>query len=202
MTDKELGMDLEIDINESSDIWSFRNNNKINNDSKYIIQQNKKDLSDIDILNQKVKDNLINLSKKKHVISLDSDIKYFNEEKKDLYFFKKSIEKELEIFESERKNKIKEKEYNNLLNIKMTLSEMHQGNYLFITDNDLIVNLPKNLLPNTNKDDIGNEYQITMKEIESLIPSDDIIAKMHLKLSQNNIGFNRIVLLIFLRRII
>ena len=190
MTDKELGMDLEIDINESSDIWSFRNNNKINNDSKYIIQQNKKDLSDIDILNQKVKDNLINLSKKKHVISLDSDIKYFNEEKKDLYFFKKSIEKELEIFESERKNKIKEKEYNNLLNIKMTLSEIHQGNYLFITDNDLIVNLPKNLLPNTNKDDIGNEYQITMKEIESLIPSDDIIAKMHLKLSQNNIGFN------------
>jgi len=68
MTDKELGMDLEIDINESSDIWSFRNNNKINNDSKYIIQQNKKDLSDIDILNQKVKDNLINLSKKKNLI--------------------------------------------------------------------------------------------------------------------------------------
>ena len=61
MTDKELGMDLEIDISGSSDIWSFRNNNKINNDSKYIIQQNKKDLSDIDILNQKVKDNLINL---------------------------------------------------------------------------------------------------------------------------------------------
>ena len=68
----------------------------------------------------------------------------------------------------------------------MTLSEINQGNCLFVTNKDIMVNLPKNLLINTNLDDIGNEYQINMKEIENLIPNDDIIAKMHLKYSENN----------------
>ena len=186
MKKNDININLDLDINESSDIWSFRNKDNKESLSDDDTNKNK---SIIDILKQRVTQNLKNLTKKKHIISLENDIKYYEEETKNLNFFKKSIEKELEIFESERKNKIENKNNNNennLVNINMTLSEINRGNCLFVTNNDLMINLPKNLIGNINNDDIGNEFKINIKEIDSLIPSEDIVAKMHLKFSKNN----------------
>ena len=174
--------DFDIDIDESSEMWSFRNKNEdsINNN-------NKKEPSIIDILTQKVNKTLIDSNKKKRNKISDTNIKYYEEERKNLDFFKKSIEKELEIFESERKmDLIKNKDKTNLMNLNMTLSDINIGKCTFVTKDDLIVNLPNYFLPKTNIDDIGNDYQINMKEIERLIPSDDSVAKLHLEYSKGN----------------
>ena len=174
--------DFDIDLDESSEVWSFRNKNEdsINNN-------NKKEPSIIDILTQKVNKTLIDSNKKKRNKISDTNIKYYEEERKNLDFFKKSIEKELEIFESERKmDLIKNKDKTNLMNLNMTLSDINIGKCTFVTKDDLIVNLPNYFLPKTNIDDIGNDYQINMKEIERLIPSDDSVAKLHLEYSKGN----------------
>ena len=101
-TESENEFDVDIDIDESSELWSFRNKN---NDS--INNNNKKEPSIIDILTQKVNKTLIDSNKRKRNKLSDTNIKYYEEERKNLDFFKKSVEKELEIFESERKNEFK-----------------------------------------------------------------------------------------------
>ena len=167
-------VDIDIDMDESSEVWSFRNK------EESVENNNKKELSTIERLTQKVNQTLINSSKNRNNIISDNDIKYFEEESKNLDFFKKSVEKELEIFESERKLQImnKNKDKKNLMNLNMTLSELNLGKGVFVTKDDIIVNLPSNFLNNTNSDDIGNEYIISMNEIERLIPTDDYVAKL------------------------
>ena len=180
-TETENDFDVDIDIDESSELWSFRNKNE---DS---FNNNIKEPSIIDILTQKVNKTLIDSNKKKRNKISDTNIKYYEEERKNLDFFKKSVEKELEIFESERKKEIiNNKDKNNLMNLNMTLSDINIGKCTFVTKDDLIVNLPNYFLPKTNMDDIGNEYQINMKEIDRLIPSDDSVAKLHLEYSKEN----------------
>ena len=183
-TESENDVDIDIDIDESSELWSFRNKNdeSTNNTNK------KKEPSIIDILTQRINKTLIDSNKKKRNKISETNLKYYEEETKNLDFFKKSVEKELEIFESERKMQImnKNKDKNNLMNLNMTLSDINIGKCLFVTKDDLFVNLPNYFLPNTTMDDIGNEYQINMKEIDRLIPSDDSVAKLHLEYSKDN----------------
>ena len=95
--DIDTDLDVDIDIDESSELWSFRNKDDSSN------RNNKKEVSNIDILTQKVNQALIKSTHKKHNIISEPNLKYFEEENKNLDFFKKSVEKELEIFESERK---------------------------------------------------------------------------------------------------
>ena len=179
---KTTGISVDIDIDESSELWSFRNKD----DSISI--KNEKDLSTIEKLTNKVNQTLIKETKNKNKIISEPNLKYFEEETKNLDFFKKSIEKELEIFESERKLQLmnKNKEKNNLMNLNMTLSELNQGTSVFVTRDDLIINLPSNFLINTNSDDIGNEFIINLKEVDRLIPTDDYISKFHLEYSKDN----------------
>ena len=182
--ENENDCDVDIDIDESSEFWSFRNKNteSLNNDT------NKKEPTIVDILMQKVNKTLIDSNKKKRNKISDTNIRYFEEETKNLDFFKKSVEKELEIFESERKMQLmnKNKEKNNLMNLNMTLSELNKGTSVFVTKDDLIINLPSNFLINTNSDDIGNEFIINLKEVDKYIPSDDYISKFHLEYSKDN----------------
>ena len=182
--ENENDCDVDIDIDESSEFWSFRNKNteSINNDT------NKKGQTIVDILTQKVNKTLIDSNKKKRNKISDTNIRYFEEETKNLDFFKKSVEKELEIFESERKMQLmnKNKDKKNLMNLNMTLSDINKGKCTFVTKDDLIVNLPNYFLQNINTDDIGNEFQINMNEIDKIIPSDDSVAKLHLEYSKEN----------------
>ena len=173
---------VDIDLDESSEVWSFRNKEELskNND--------KKELSITETLTQKVNQTLIKSTQKKPKIFLDVNTKYYEEESKNLDFFKKSVKKELEIFESERKMQLlnKKTKENNLLNLKMTLIKFNFWKCIFVTKDDLIVNLPNNFLSNTNLDDIGNEYQINMREIDKLVPNDDFIAKLHSEYSKDS----------------
>ena len=175
-------VDVDIDIDESSEVWSFRNKDESSD------VNNKKELSTIEKLTQKVNQYLIKSTQNKNNIISEPDLKYFVEETKNLDFFKKSIEKELEIFESERKMQLinKNKDKKNLMNLNMTLSELSFGKGIFVTKDDLIVNIPSNFLPNTNLDDIGNEFIVNMNEIDRLIPTDDYVAKLHLEFSKDN----------------
>ena len=183
-SENENDCDVDIDIDESSEFWSFRNKNteSLNNDT------NKKEPTIVDILTQKVNKTLIDSNKKKRNKISDTNIRYFEEETKNLDFFKKSVEKELEIFESERKMQLmnKNKDKKNLMNLNMTLSEINIGKCTFVTKDNLIVNLPNYFLQNINTDDIGNEFQINMNEIDKIIPSDDSVAKLHLEYSKEN----------------
>ena len=182
--ENENDCDVDIDIDESSEFWSFRNKNteSLNNDT------NKKEPTIVDILMQKVNKTLIDSNKKKRNKISDTNIRYFEEETKNLDFFKKSVEKELEIFESERKMQLmnKNKDKKNLMNLNMTLSDINIGKCTFVTKDDLIVNLPNYFLQNINTNDIGNEFQINMNEIDKIIPSDDSVAKLHLEYSKEN----------------
>ena len=175
-------VDIDIDIDESSEVWSFRNKDES------VETNNKKELSTIERLTQKVNQTLINSTKNRNNIISEPNIKYFEEESKNLNFFKKSVEKELEIFESERKLQLmnKNKDKKNLMNLNMTLSELNLGKGVFVTKDDVIVNLPSNFLNNTNSDDIGNEYIISMNEIDRLIPTDDYVAKLHQEYSKDD----------------
>ena len=183
-SENENDCDVDIDIDESSEFWSFRNKNteSLNNDT------NKKEPTIVDILMQKVNKTLIDSNKKKRNKISDTNIRYFEEETKNLDFFKKSVEKELEIFESERKMQLmnKNKDKKNLMNLNMTLSEINIGKCTFVTKDNLIVNLQNYFLQNINTDDIGNEFQINMNEIDKIIPSDDSVAKLHLEYSKEN----------------
>ena len=123
------------------------------------------------------------MTKKKNSIALDSNYKNFEENKKFIDVFKKNAEKELEIFESERKmNKNKN---NGLINIDCTLSELTMGKGTFVTKDDLILNLPSSFLNKTKMEDIGNSYSINITEINRLIPNDEFVSKLHLFYSQN-----------------
>ena len=175
-------VDVDIDIDESSEIWSFRNKDESSEVNK------KKELSTIEKLTQKINQTLINSTQNKNNLTSDPNLKYFEEETKNLDFFKKSVEKELEIFESERKMQLmnKNKDKNNIMNLTMTLSELNLGKGIFVTKDDLIVNLPGNFLTKTNSDDIGNEFIINMNEIDRLIPTDDYVAKLHLEYSKDD----------------
>ena len=175
-------IDVEIDMDESSEFWSFRNREESSNNN------NEKELTTIEKLIQKVNLALIKSAQKKKNISSDSNSKYYEEETKNLDFFKKSLEKELEIFESERKMQLMDKNVRktNIMNLNMTLSELNEGKGVFVTKDDLIINLPSNFLKNTNLDDIGNEFQISMNEIDSLIPNDEFVAKLHLEYSKDS----------------
>ena len=157
---------------ESSDPWSFRDK-----------EESKKDKSNIiDKITQKVNQTLLKAKKKKNSIVLDSNYKNYDENKKFIDVFKKNAEKELEIFESERKmNKNK----NGLINIDCTLSDLTLGKGTFVTKDDLILNLPSNLLNKTKMEDIGNSYSINITEINRLIPDDEFVSKLHLFYSQN-----------------
>ena len=161
------------DNDESSDPWSFRDK-----------EESKKDkLNIIDTITQKVNQTLIKATKKKNSIALDSNYKSFEENKKFIDVFKKNAEKELEIFESERKmNKNKN---NGLINIDCTLSELTMGKGTFVTKDDLILNLPSSFLNKTKMEDIGNSYSINITEINRLIPNDEFVSKLHLFYSQN-----------------
>ena len=180
--DIDTDLDVDIDIDESSELWSFRNKDDSSN------RNNKKEVSNIDILTQKVNQALIKSTHKKHSIISEPNLKYFEEENKNLDFFKKSVEKELEIFESERKMQYlnKNKNENNLLKLNMTLSEINLGKCVFASKDDLIVNLPNNFMTNINMDDIGNDYQINMKEIDRLIPTEEDVSKLHSEYSKIN----------------
>ena len=157
---------------ESSDPWSFRDK-----------EESKKDkLNIIDKITQKVNQTLIKATKKKHNNTLDSNYKNFEESKKFIDVFKKNAEKELEIFESERKiNKNK----NGLINIDCTLSELTLGKGTFVTKDDIILNLPSSFLNKTKMEDIGNSYSINITEINRLIPNDEFVSKLHSFYSQN-----------------
>ena len=50
----------------------------------------------------------------------------------------------------------------------------------------LIPRVPNNFMTNINMDDIGNDYQINMKEIDRLIPTDEDVAKLHSEYSKIN----------------
>ena len=170
----ELIKKMKNDENdESSDPWSFRDK-----------EESKKDkLNIIDTITQKVNQALIKSTKKKHNIALDSNYKSFEENKKFIDVFKKNAEKELEIFESERKmNKNKN---NGLINIDCTLSDLTLGKGTFVTKDDLILNLPSSFLNKTKMEDIGNSYSISITEINRLIPNDEFVSKLHLFYSQN-----------------
>ena len=179
---KTTNLSVDIDVDESSELWSFRNKD----DSTSI--KNKKELTTIEKITQKVNQTLINSAKNKNNIISEPNLKYFEEERKNLDFFKKSIEKELEIFESERKMELmnKNSNKNNLMNLNMTLSELNQGTSVFVSKDDLIINLPTHFLIDTNSDDIGNEFIINLKEVDKYIPSDDYISKFHLEYSKDN----------------
>ena len=72
------------------------------------------------------------------------------------------------------------------MNLNITLSELNLGKGVFISKDDLIINLPSNFLTKTKLDDMGNEYQISLSEINRLIPDDDYVAKLHLEYSRDN----------------
>jgi hypothetical protein len=116
--------DLVEEIND-------KNNDSINNN-------NKKELSIIDILTQKVNKTLIDSNKRKRNKLSDTNIKYYEEERKNLDFFKKSVEKELEIFESERL--IKKESFENINekenNEDIIENENNEDNKLNINSND------------------------------------------------------------------
>ena len=157
---------------ESSDPWSFRDKEELKKDK----------LNMIDKITQKVNQTLIKATKKKHNIALDSNYKNYEENKKYIDVFRKNAEKELEIFESERKmNKNK----NGLINIDCTLSDLTLGKGIFVTKDDLIFNLPSSFLNKTKMEDIGNSYSINISEINRLIPNDEFVSKLHLFYSQN-----------------
>ena len=153
--------------NESSAPWSFRDKEDLKKD----------EISLIDKITQKVNQTLLKSTQKKN--KLPSDDRFID-------VFKKNAEKELEIFESERREKYSQKNKNILINIDCTLSDLTLGKGTFVTKDDLIVNLPSSFLNKTNFEDIGNSYSINVTEINRLIPNDEFISKLHLFYSQNN----------------
>ena len=161
--------------NESSPPWSFRDKE----------ESKKTELSLIDKITQKVNQTLLKSTQKKHLNPINIDCDNNVDEKYFIDVFKKSAEKELEIFESERKEQYSQKNNNSLINIDCTLSDITLGKGTFVTKDDLIINLPSNFLNKTKFEDIGNSYSINITEINKLIPNDDYISKLHTYYSQN-----------------
>ena len=162
--------------NDSSTPWSFRDKENPKNN----------ELSLIDEITQKVNQTLIKSTQKKH-LNLEMQIyDQFEDNRNFIDVFKKKTEKELEIFESERKEQYSKNNKNILINVDCTLSDLTLGKGTFVTKDDLILNLPSNFLNKTKFEDIGNSYSINITEINRLIPSDEFISNLHSFYSQNN----------------
>ena len=161
--------------NEISEPWSFRDNE----------EPKKVELNLIDQITQKVNQTLIKSTQKKNK-SPSFLLDTYEDDKNFIDVFKKNAEKELEIFESERREKSSHKNKNTLINIDCNLSDLSLGKGTFVTKDDLILNLPSSFLNKTNFEDIGNTYTINISEINRLIPNDEFISKLHLFYSQNN----------------
>ena len=161
--------------NDSSGPWSFREKQ----------EPKKEELSLIDKITQKVNQTLLQSTQKKHSNPvIDYDI--FPDNTNYIDVFKKNAEKELEIFESERKEQYSQKNKNSLINFECTLSNISIGKGTFVTKDDLIFNLPSSFLNKTKLEDTGNTYSMSISEINRLIPNDDFISKLHTYYSQNN----------------
>ena len=164
------------DKNDSSAPWSFRDKESPKNN----------ELSLIDEITQKVNQTLIKSTQKKHSSPEIPICDQFEDNKYFIDVFKKKTEKELEIFESERKEQYSKNNKNILINVDCTLSDLTLGKGTFVTKDDLILNLPSNFLNKTKFEDIGNSYSINITEINRLIPNDEFISNLHSYYSQNS----------------
>ena len=162
--------------NDSSDPWSFR-------DKK---SPKTNDLSIIDKITLKVNQTLIKSTQKKPINPGITILDNHEDNQNFIDVFKKKAEKELEIFETERKEQYSQKNKSVLINIDCTLSDLSLGRGTFVTKDDLILNMPSSFLNKTKFEDIGNSYSIKVTEINRLIPNDEFISNLHSYYSQHN----------------
>ena len=159
-----------------SNPWSFRNKEETKNEFKVI-----------DKLKEKVNQTLIksrNINKKKDNKETTTTV-LEDEEKNFIDLLKKNTEKELEIFDSERRDFSSPKNKGSLINIDCTLSNLNIGKGTFVTKDDLIIDLPSCFSNKTKMEDVGNTYTINVNEINKLVPNDTFIAQLHTFYSQN-----------------
>lgn len=162
--------------NDLSNPWSFRNK-----------EETKKENPLSDKLKLKEKINKTLQKPKKHKITEFTEATLEEEEKKCINLFKKNVEKELEIFESERRDIIPSKNKGSIINIDCTLSDLNIGKGTLVTKDDLIIDLPSCFLNKTKFEDIGNTYTINVTEINRLVPNDNFVAELHSFYSQNQL---------------
>ena len=103
--------------NDSSDPWSFRDKESPKTN----------ELSLIDKITQKVNQTLIKSTQKKPINPGITILDNHEDNQNFIDVFKKKAEKELEIFESERKEQYSQKNKNVLINIDCTLSDLSLG---------------------------------------------------------------------------
>ena len=168
-------MRISDENNDCFGPWSFRDKE----------ESNKDDINLIDKITQKVNQTLLKSTQKNHK-NKPINIENYDNDKNFIDVFKKNTEKELEIFESERKEEFSKKNKNILINVDCTLSDLTLGKGTFVTKDDLILNLPSCFLNKTKCEDIGNTYLINITEINRLIPTDEFISKLHSYYSQND----------------
>ena len=166
-------MKIQDENNDSLGPWSFREKE----------ESNKDDINLIDKITQKVNQTLLKVTQKSHK-NQPINFENYDNDKNFIDVFKKNTEKELEIFESERKEEFSKKNKNILINVDCTLSDLTLGKGTFVTKDDLILNFPSSFLNKTKCEDIGNTYLINITEINRLIPTDEFISKLHLYYSQ------------------
>ena len=162
--------------NDSSDPWSFRDKESPKTN----------ELSLIDKITQKVNQTLIKSTQKKPINPGITILDNQEDNQNFIDVFKKKAEKELEIFETERKEQYSQKNKSVLINIDCTLSDLSLGRGTFVTKDDLILNMPSSFLNKTKFEDIGNSYSIKVTEINRLIPNDEFISNLHSYYSQHN----------------
>jgi len=162
--------------NDSSDPWSFRDKES----------PKANELSLIDKITLKVNQTLIKSTQKKPINPGITILDNHEDNQNFIDVFKKKAEKELEIFETERKEQYSQKNKSVLINIDCTLSDLSLGRGTFVTKDDLILNMPSSFLNKTKFEDIGNSYSIKVTEINRLIPNDEFISNLHSYYSQHN----------------
>ena len=162
--------------NDSSEPWSFRDKESPKTN----------ELSLIDKITQKVNQTLIKSTQKKPINPGITILDNHEDNQNFIDVFKKKAEKELEIFETERKEQFSQKNKSVLINIDCTLSDLSLGKGTFVTKDDLILNMPSSFLNKTKFEDIGNSYSIKVTEINRLIPNDEFISNLHSYYSQHN----------------
>ena len=162
--------------NDSSDPWSFRDKESPKTN----------ELSLIDKITQKVNQTLIKSTQKKPINPGITILDNHEDNQNFIDVFKKKAEKELEIFETERKEQYSQKNKSVLIKIDCTLSDLSLGRGTFVTKDDLILNMPSSFLNKTKFEDIGNSYSIKVTEINRLIPNDEFISNLHSYYSQHN----------------
>ena len=162
--------------NDSSDPWSFRDKESPKTN----------ELSLIDKITQKVNQTLIKSTQKKPINPGITILDNHEDNQNFIDVFKKKAEKELEIFETERKEQYSQKNKSVLINIDCTLSDLSLGRGTFVTKDDLILNMPSSFLNKTKFEDIGNSYSLKVTEINRLIPNEEYISNLHSYYSQQN----------------